>query len=60
MPTEKPRIFVTFEPELIDLLDEYMFDLGFTSKSAAVNHIVFQFLYEYVSLKQHGVTLLQK
>lgn len=60
MPTEKPRVFVTFEPDLMDLVHDYMLDHGFSSQSAAVNHIVYQFLHEYFTIKQHGVTLFQK
>lgn len=58
MPTEKPRIFVTFEHEQISLLEEFMQLEGYSSKSSAVSHIVDMFLLEYFLLRSTGVTLL--
>lgn len=60
MPTNKPRIFVTFDPDLLVDIRKYMFDHSIKSHSLAISSIVSQFLSEYFEHQSYGVTLFDK
>lgn len=57
MPTNKPRIFVTFDPDVFDDIRKYMSDHSIKSQSSAISSIVSQFLSEYFEHQSYGVTL---
>lgn len=57
MPTNKPRIFVTLDPDLYDDILKYMVAHSIKSQSFAISSIVSQFLSEYFDIQSYGVTL---
>jgi metal-responsive CopG/Arc/MetJ family transcriptional regulator len=52
MPTDKPKILITFDDDLLKRIDDYRFDNRVNSRSEAIRRLIEESLVKYESKSQ--------